>query len=167
MPAAATWQPAYIGLGANLGDPAAQVLEALERLAGLARTRLIARSRLYRSAPVGYLEQPPFVNAVAGLLTELDAPALHQELRALEQALGKSAPVVRFGPRRIDLDLLVYGAQVLESATLTLPHPRLHERGFVLYPLRELAPALWVPGHGRVAALCDALDGAGAEPLNC
>jgi 2-amino-4-hydroxy-6-hydroxymethyldihydropteridine diphosphokinase len=159
------WTPAYVGLGSNLDDPAHQVAAALDGLGRLAATRLVLASRLYHSRPVGYAAQPDFVNAVAALLTQLDAEALHAALRGLEAQLGKQPPRVRFGPRRIDLDLLAFGAATRDSPTLVLPHPRLHERAFVLYPLAEIAPELRIPGHGRVAALRDAVPAEGVGPL--
>jgi 2-amino-4-hydroxy-6-hydroxymethyldihydropteridine diphosphokinase len=102
---------------------------------------------------------------VVALVTRLDAADLHAALRALESALGKVPPPVRFGPRRIDLDLLLHGAAVLRTDSLELPHPRLHQRAFVLYPLAELAPELWIPGRGRVAALSAAVPGEGVSPV--
>jgi 2-amino-4-hydroxy-6-hydroxymethyldihydropteridine diphosphokinase len=147
------WIPAYVGLGSNLDDPQARVREALDALATVRETRVEAISRLWRTRPVGPQDQPDFVNACAALLTRLDAPALLAELRALETRLGKVPPPVRFGPRRIDLDLLVHGDTVLRDERLEVPHPRLHERTFVLYPLAEIAPDLPVPGRGRVATL--------------
>jgi 2-amino-4-hydroxy-6-hydroxymethyldihydropteridine diphosphokinase len=145
--------PAYVALGSNLEQPARQVERAFAALAGLPRTRLLLRSSLYRTRPLGPVEQPDFVNAAAALLTQLDAPELLRELKALETALGRSAPVVRWGPRLIDLDLLLYGDTRLATETLTLPHPGLAERDFVLVPLAELAPTLEVPGLDRVAVL--------------
>jgi len=153
MPDPGLWTPAWIALGSNLDDPPRQLDAALVGLAALPETRFIAASRRYRSAPVGPQDQPEFLNMAASVLTRLTAPALHAALQALEVALGKRPPAVRFGPRRIDLDLLAYGTLVLDTPQLQLPHPRLHERGFVLYPLSELAPDLWIPGRGRVAAL--------------
>ena len=165
MAAAARWTPAYVGLGSNLDDPARQVAAALDGLGRLAATRLVLASRAYRSRPVGFAAQPDFVNAAAALLTRLDAEGLHAELRALEARLGKQAPAVRFGPRRIDLDLLAFGTARSDFANLVLPHPRLHERAFVLYPLAEIAPELWIPGRGRVAALRDAVPAEGVSPI--
>jgi 2-amino-4-hydroxy-6-hydroxymethyldihydropteridine diphosphokinase len=147
------WRPAYVALGSNLADPAAQVTAALGRLPGIPGTRLIARSRLWASRPLGPQDQPDFVNAVAGLLTQLDARELLGELQALERAMGRTGPVVRWGPRSIDLDLLAMGSDELSGPALRLPHPGVHERDFVLYPLAELAPELWIPGRGRVEAL--------------
>ena len=157
MAAGARWSPAYVALGSNLDDPPARVREAVAALAGLPATRLVAASRAWRTRPVGPQDQPEFVNACVALLTQLPAPALHAELRALETRLGKVPPPVRFGPRRIDLDLLVHGDLVHRDAVLEVPHPRLHERAFVLYPLAEIAPDLPVPGRGRVAELLSRL----------
>jgi 2-amino-4-hydroxy-6-hydroxymethyldihydropteridine diphosphokinase len=156
-----SWTPAFIGLGSNLDDPPRQLDAALAALAALPGTRLVACAPRYGSDPVGPQDQPRFLNTVAALVTTLGAEALHAELRALEQRLGKVPPVVRFGPRRIDLDLLVYGDAVISTAVLEVPHPRLHERAFVLYPLAEIAPDLWIPGRGRVARLKAALRGDG------
>jgi len=147
------WRPAYVALGSNLADPAAQVAAALGRLPGIPGTRLIARSRLWASRPLGPQDQPDFVNAVAGLLTQLDARELLGQLQALERAMGRTGPVVRWGPRSIDLDLLAMGSDELSEPAICLPHPGVHERDFVLYPLAELAPELWIPGRGRVEAL--------------
>jgi len=162
---AARWTPAYLGLGSNLDDPPRQIDAALAGLAALPASRLVAVSPRYRTKPVGPQDQPDFVNAAAVLLTQLGAAALFGELRALESRLGKRAPAVRFGPRRIDLDLLAYGADSIATPDLTVPHPRLHERAFVLYPLSDLAPALWIPGRGRVAALRAAVAGEVPTPL--
>lgn len=147
------WRPAYVALGSNLADPAAQVAAALGRLPGIPGTRLIARSRLWASRPLGPQDQPDFVNAVAGLLTQLGARELLGELQALERAMGRTGPLVRWGPRSIDLDLLAMGSDELSEPAICLPHPGVHERDFVLYPLAELAPELWIPGRGRVEAL--------------
>ena len=155
------WTPAYIGLGSNLDDPPRQLDAATAALARLAGTRLVAAARRYGSDPVGPQDQPRFLNTVVAVLTMLDAPALHAALGVAERELGKVPPAVRFGPRRIDLDLLVYGDEVIRSDELEVPHPRLHERAFVLYPLAELAPDLWIPGRGRVTRLKAAVSGDG------
>ncbi len=152
------WYPAYVGVGSNLDQPALQVRRALSALERLARTRLVARSALYRSKPLGPVSQPDFVNAVAGLLTQQDVRQFFEALRSLERELGREPPRVRWGPRRIDLDLLVFGGQRIESPELTLPHPGIVQRNFVLYPLRELAPDLDIPGLGRVAELASRAD---------
>jgi 2-amino-4-hydroxy-6-hydroxymethyldihydropteridine diphosphokinase len=147
------WIPAYVGLGANLDDPREQVERALARLAQLRDTKLIARSRLYRTRPMGPQDQPDFVNAAAGLLTRLEVRELLSQMQGIEKALGRQPPPVHWGPRAIDLDLLLYDALVLSEPGLVLPHPGVHQRSFVLYPLSDFAPDLDIPGHGRVAHL--------------
>jgi len=159
------WRPAYIGVGSNLADPRTQVLTAFARLAQLPRTRRVAVSPLYRSRPLGPMAQPDFVNAVAGLLTQLEAPVLVEELRALERALGRPAQHERWGPRVIDLDLLSYHCERRAEAALTLPHPGIVERNFVLYPLADIAPDLELPGLGRVAELRERLTSEGLTLL--
>lgn len=139
----------FIGLGANLGDAAATVRLALARLAGLPQSRLFARSALYRSAPVD-ASGPDFINAVVELRTALDPEVLLGQLLALEAAFGRERPY-RHAPRTLDLDLLLYGRRQIASAALTVPHPRLHERAFVLAPLAELAPA-WPLDNGCTVA---------------
>ena len=143
---------AWIGIGANLGDARANVLDALERLARLPGARLVKASSLYRTAPIDS-SGDDYVNAVAALDTELDAHALLQALFAIEQAHGRERPY-RNAPRTLDLDLLLYGDAVIDDApALIVPHPRLHERAFVLAPLAEAAPDLVIPGRGAVATL--------------
>lgn len=145
---------AYVGLGSNLEDPVAQVSTALEELAGLPRSELIARSSLYRTAPVGPQDQPDYINAVAGLATALPAMALLDALQALEQRHGRVRGKLRWGARTLDLDLLLYGGERIRSERLQVPHPRMTERGFVLYPLAEIAPSgLEIPGYGRLRDL--------------
>ena len=161
----AVWQPAYIGLGSNLQDPRAQVLRARAALGTLPSSRLVSFSPLYRSKPFGPVAQPDFVNAVAGVLTQLDSRALLRELHALERALGRPAEHEHWGPRIIDLDLLMHGRERLEEPDLTLPHRGIVERNFVLYPLADLAPDLEVPGLGRVAELKGRLAPIGLERL--
>jgi len=159
------WQPAYVGLGSNLADPREQVQSALERLAHIAQTRRVACSRLYRSRPFGPVAQPDFVNAVAGLLTQLSAPELLRELHAIENAFGRPAQHERWGPRIIDLDLLAYGRERRAEPELTLPHPGIVERNFVLYPLADVAPELELPGLGRVTELKARVTPEGLTPL--
>ncbi|HEX4268564.1 MAG TPA: 2-amino-4-hydroxy-6-hydroxymethyldihydropteridine diphosphokinase [Steroidobacteraceae bacterium] len=161
----AIWQPAYIGLGSNLQDPRAQVLRACAALERLPVTRVVSRSPLYRSKPFGPVSQPDSINAVAGVLTQLDSRRLLDELLALEQTFGRPAERERWGPRVIDLDLLVQGRERREEPGLTLPHPGIVERNFVLYPLCDLAPDLDVPGLGRVAELKGRLAPLGLERL--
>jgi len=155
----------YIGLGSNLADPRAQVEHALSALADLPQTRLLRRSRLYRSAPWGRADQPEFVNAVAGLQTELTPRELLDALLAIERKAGRERNATRWGPRVLDLDILVYGDQSIDEPGLHVPHPHLHERAFVLLPLAEIAPDLAVPGRGRVAQLMRHIDPAGCRPL--
>ncbi len=159
------WVPAYVALGSNLDDPRAQVERALAALAGLPESRLECRSPLYRSRPFGPVEQPDFVNAVAGLLTQLEPTTLLARLKDLETQLGRARPVVRWGPRRIDLDLLVHGSTRLSLADLELPHPGIAEHPFVLVPLAEVAPDLVVPGLGRVRDLLARVDSSQLERL--
>lgn len=141
---------AYIGLGANLNDPAAQLTQAFDALARLPETHLVARSSLYASAPVGYVDQPDFVNAVAQLDTLLSPRALLAALLEIEQRHGRERGF-RNAPRTLDLDLLLYGAARFHEDHLQVPHPRLIERAFVLLPLAEIAPALVIPGKGCIA----------------
>jgi 2-amino-4-hydroxy-6-hydroxymethyldihydropteridine diphosphokinase len=162
---ATRWFPAYVALGSNLDDPPAQVERAFTALAGLRGSCLVARSSLYRSLPFGPVAQPDFINAVAGMLTTLDAAAMLAELKALEERLGRERPVVRWGPRRIDLDLLVHGTTRIDEPQLQVPHPGLAERAFVLAPLAEVAPDLDVPGVGRVRTLATRIDTAGLSRM--
>jgi 2-amino-4-hydroxy-6-hydroxymethyldihydropteridine diphosphokinase len=159
------WQPAYIGIGSNLQDPQAQVLRACEGLKRLPATRVLRVSPLYRSKPLGPVAQPDFVNAAAAVLTQLDSRALLQGLLALEGSLGRPPERERWGPRIIDLDLLIYGREQRQEPGITLPHPGIVERNFVLYPLADLAPDLDVPGLGRVAELKGRLAPLGLERL--
>ena len=156
-PESAAAAQAYIGLGANLGDPRAALREAIEALAALPDTSLCASSSLYRTAPVDAVG-PDFLNAVVHLETRLAPHALLAALQRIEQVHGRERPY-RNAPRTLDLDLLLYGDQSIDSPTLTVPHPRLHERAFVLLPLAEIAPALVVPGRGTVAELLVPLPG--------
>ncbi len=160
-----SWQPAWIGVGSNLEDPRAQVLTAFERLKQVPRTRLISTSRLYRSRPFGPVAQPDFVNAAAGVLTQLDPPALLRELHAIERAMGRPERHEHWGPRIIDLDLLAHAGGRRSDPDLTLPHPGIVERNFVLYPLAEIAPDLDLPGLGRVADLAAAVTAEGLTLL--
>lgn len=159
------WTPAYIGLGSNLEGPGQQVDRGFDALAGLPDSLLVARSRKFRSRPLGPQDQPDFVNAAAGLLTRLAPEALLTHLKQLEAQLGREQPVRRWGPRVIDFDLLLYGAEVRSTPVLALPHHGLLVRNWVLYPLSDIAPNLWVPGQGRVAELADRLGTDGIEPL--
>jgi len=141
---------AYVGIGSNLENPRAQVASALLELDSLPKTKLIARSSLYRSAPVGCAAQPDFVNAVASLETALAPRELLASLQALEQAHRRTRSFAN-APRTLDLDLLLYGDARIDEAGLVVPHPRMHERAFVLRPLVEIDARAEIPGHGRAA----------------
>jgi 2-amino-4-hydroxy-6-hydroxymethyldihydropteridine diphosphokinase len=162
---AESWSPAYVGIGSKLDDPRRQVQRAFEALANLSGSRLVLRSALFRTVPLGEIAQPAFVNAAAGLLTRLSPEALLGELRAVERALGREPPRQRWGPRVIDLDLLVVGREVRDTDALKLPHPGIAERDFVLYPLADIAPDLEVPGLGRVTSLRARVADRGIERL--
>jgi 2-amino-4-hydroxy-6-hydroxymethyldihydropteridine diphosphokinase len=145
---------AFVGLGSNLGDPEELIRSALELLGAEAGIEVVAVSSLRETDPVGYEDQPRFLNGAAELATELRPQELLDRLLAIERRLGRvRGEGPRFGPRTIDLDLLLYGQETVEEPGLTLPHPRLHERRFALEPLAELDPALEVPGRGPVRAL--------------
>ena len=141
---------AFIALGSNLDDPAAQVNSAMTALEALPLTRVLKCSSLYRSAPVGYLDQPDFINAVVQVETELAPHALLDAMLALEQARGRTREFAN-APRTLDLDLLLYDDRVLHEHGLTLPHPQMHRRAFVLQPLLEIAPECVIPCVGSAA----------------
>ncbi len=149
---------AYVGLGSNLAEPRKQVESALNMLSGLPRTTLLAQSRLYATEPWGQLDQPGFVNAVAVLDTQLSARGLLDALLDIERRAGRERNAERWGPRILDLDILLFGDARIDEPALHVPHPRLHERAFVLVPLAELAPLLYVPGAGRVIDLLSRID---------
>lgn len=155
---------AYVGLGSNVGEPPKQLAGALEELHALPATRLVQRSALYRSGAVGYAGQPDFVNAVAILETELEPEALLAELQGIEARHGRRRSFPN-APRTLDLDLLLYDQRVVESARLTLPHPRMHQRAFVLRPLLELEPDIAIPQHGGARALLAACSGQRVEQI--
>jgi 2-amino-4-hydroxy-6-hydroxymethyldihydropteridine diphosphokinase len=142
---------AYLALGANLVDPAAQVHAGIEALAVLPDVRLLSVSSLYRSTPVGVRGQPDFVNAVVAAETVLDAHALLAVLLAIEARFGRRRDF-RHAPRTLDLDLLLYGAEIIDTPELEVPHPRMHLRAFVLAPLTEIAPDCRIPGRGSAFA---------------
>jgi 2-amino-4-hydroxy-6-hydroxymethyldihydropteridine diphosphokinase len=155
---------AYIGLGSNLADPRAQVLAAFGALAALPGCTLLARSALYATTPVGPVDQPDFVNAAARLTTRLSPRSLLVALQEIERGQGRVRDGTRWGPRTLDLDLLMYDGLELDEPGLALPHPELGKRAFVLAPLAEIAPAdLEIPGQGRLAHLLAACPAAGGE----
>lgn len=155
---------AYVALGSNLEDPATQVERGFAALAALPCTALRARSRLYRTTPWGVVDQPDFINAVAALETSLAPRALLEALLAIETRAGRVRGA-RYGPRTLDLDLLLYGDRELHEPGLDIPHPRLHERAFVLLPLADVAPDQRVPARGRVAELLARVDASGCTEV--
>jgi 2-amino-4-hydroxy-6-hydroxymethyldihydropteridine diphosphokinase len=152
-----TGMRAYVGVGANLGDRRAMIERAVELLRGAPGVEVLAVSTLRETDPVGFEDQPRFLNGVVELETTLAPRALIDLLLGVERALGRTRDGPRFGPRAIDLDLLVYGDERVDEPGLTVPHPRLHERRFALEPLAELAPELEVPGRGSVSRLLSGL----------
>lgn len=160
--------PAYVGIGSNLGGPRLQIESALADLGRLPRTRLLRCSSLYRSVPLGLAQgqatQPDYLNAVARLDTEIGAESLLGELQGIERRHGRERGLPN-APRTLDLDLLLYGEHVLDSPQLILPHPRMHERAFVLAPLVEIEPQAQVPGHGAVRELLAVCSGQRVERI--
>jgi 2-amino-4-hydroxy-6-hydroxymethyldihydropteridine diphosphokinase len=148
---------AYVGLGANLGERERTLRTAVDRLGEDPEIDVLGVSRFRETAPVGFEDQPPFINAAVQMRTPLTARELLDRLLAVERTLGRTRDGPRFGPRTVDLDLLVFGDAVIDEPGLTVPHPRLAERLFALEPLADLDPCLVVPGHGRVDTLLAAL----------
>jgi 2-amino-4-hydroxy-6-hydroxymethyldihydropteridine diphosphokinase len=149
---------AYIGIGSNLNDPVAQVKEAVQELALLPDSLLVARSSLYSGKPMGPQDQPDYVNAVVALDTLLSAEKLLQALQQIEQLQGRERDGERWGPRILDLDLLLYGKSVIDTPGLQVPHPGMHERDFVIIPLAEIAGNLNIPGRGLLTALINRVE---------
>lgn len=143
----------YIALGSNLNDPLAQIDAALSGLAALDDSRLVARSPLYRNSALGPGRQPDFINAVAALMTGLDPHTLLDQIQKVETAQGRKRDAERWAPRVIDLDILLYGQLEISDGRLTLPHPEMHRRRFVLQPLCDIAPELEIPALGPVREL--------------
>jgi 2-amino-4-hydroxy-6-hydroxymethyldihydropteridine diphosphokinase len=158
----ALWRPAYVAIGSNLNSPAERVREAFERLIALPSVSSLQRSRLYSSAPMGPQDQPQYINAAAGFVTQLGARELLEQLLGIEQAMGRDR-TTRWGPRIIDLDLLWMVDAAVDEPGLTVPHPGVSMRNFVLYPLADIAPALNIPGLGQVQAL---LRGVGSHAIS-
>lgn len=156
---------AYIGLGSNLDEPEHQVANAIDALRRLPRSRLLAVSRLFRTPPWGRAEQPAFINAVAELATRLSPRDLLDALLAVERERGRHRDGTRWGPRVIDLDILLYGDISIDEDGLRIPHPHIAERAFVLLPLADLDPGLEIPGQGRVWALVQRIDTTGCTLL--
>ena len=155
----------YIGLGSNLDNPELQLDAALDALHDLPDTNLVKYSSFYRSLPLGPGGQPDFINAVALLDSGLEARRLLAQLQSIENRQGRTRDGQRWGPRTLDLDMLLYGNQVIDEPELTVPHPGIRHRNFVLMPLLELAPHLEIPGLGRVDELLDAAGSAGITRL--
>jgi len=150
-------ETAYIALGSNLEQPQRQLQAGFTALARLPDTQLIAQSSLYRSAPVGYANQPDFVNAVAAIRTRLTPRALLDALLAIEREHGRVREFPN-APRTLDLDIVLYGERVIHEPGLSIPHPRMQERAFVMAPLAQIAPDVLVPGRGRVRDLLAGVD---------
>jgi 2-amino-4-hydroxy-6-hydroxymethyldihydropteridine diphosphokinase len=148
---------AFIALGSNLDDPEAHVKRGIDALSSLPHTEVQRVSTLYRSAPVGYHDQPDFINAVVQIATRLGARVLLDALLTIERRHGRVRGVPN-GPRTLDLDILLYGEQVLHEPGLAIPHPRMHERAFVIVPLAEIAPRQNIPGVGTVVQCLNAVD---------
>jgi len=158
-------RPAYVAIGSNLADPQRQVEQAFDALSRMPGTTLVRRSGLWRSRPMGPQDQPGFVNAAAGLLTALGPRELLEAMQAIERRVGRTPPAQRWGPRVIDLDLLAFSDESRDEPGMTLPHPGLPQRNFVLYPLAEIAAELWVPGFARVCRLREQVSPEGVERL--
>ena len=146
------WRPAYVGIGGNLDSPRERVPEAIERMKALDATRIELRSHLYLTRPMGPQDQPDFVNAAVGLLTQLEPKDLLSGLLGIERSMGRER-LERWGPRIIDLDLLWMVDLSIDEPGLTLPHPGVSRRNFVLYPLADIAPTIKIPGFGQVLDL--------------
>jgi 2-amino-4-hydroxy-6-hydroxymethyldihydropteridine diphosphokinase len=156
---------AVIGLGANLGDPAAQLRTAIDAIDRLPRTGVVATSSFYCTAPVGFAAQPDFVNAAVSVETALEPRALLDALKSIEIAAGRERSF-KDAPRTLDLDLLLYGDRSIDEPGLTVPHPRMHERAFALAPLVEIEPDAVVPGRGRAADLLAGCAGQGIQKVD-
>lgn len=156
----------YIGLGSNLATPLAQLRSALTALTALPQTQLVAQSSFYASDPLGPADQPRYVNAVAALDTELSPLALLDALQTIELEQGRTRKAERWGPRTLDLDILLFGERQLDKPRLTVPHYHMHARAFVLYPLAEIAPDLQLPDGRALTELLDACPFVGLERLN-
>jgi 2-amino-4-hydroxy-6-hydroxymethyldihydropteridine diphosphokinase len=157
---------AFVGLGSNLDEPERQIRTALDAMSRLPQTRLARASRLYRTPPWGGIAQPGFFNAAAELSTRLAPRELLDALLAIERAQGRYRDGTRWGPRTIDLDILLFGDRRIDEVDLCIPHPHIAERAFVLLPLADLDPDLEVPGTGRVGELLRRVDTSGCTPLD-
>jgi len=161
---------AYIALGSNLQNPIQQVRQGIEAIDQIDGIQVTGRSHLYETAPAGYSEEekasiPDFINAVISVETRLDPLELLTAILAVEDAAGRTRPY-HYAPRVLDCDLLVYGSTTMQTERLTLPHPRMHERGFVLLPLFEIAPTLLIPNHGKIGPLITPSVAQGVQQLS-
>ena len=156
---------AYVGLGSNLNDPRSQLRSALAALDAIPATCCVAYSSFYRSKPLGTVPQPDYLNAVAAVDTRLSPSALLKELHLIEEQHGRVRGAERWIPRTLDLDLLLYGDSEVKGEVLTVPHPGLPERNFVLYPLHEIAPQLHIPGAGSLQALLERCSSLGLQAM--
>lgn len=147
------WRPAYVGIGSNLDSPMDQVAAAIQSLQDVPDTLLVCQSGLYRSAPMGSAGQPDYINAVAGLLTQKDPRELLRELQKIEREHGRTRDGEHWGPRTLDLDLLAYAGQIVDDKDLTVPHPGIAARNFVLFPWQEIAPGFRLPGGADIAGM--------------
>ena len=156
----------YIGLGSNLAEPVNQVHSAIVALRALERSEFIIASSLYKSLPMGPANQPDYINAVVCLDTQLEPLELLNALQKIEHVQGRQRQTERWGPRTLDLDVLLYGDKTINTEQLNVPHSGLHERSFVLYPLLEIAPELVIPGLGHISALVKNCSSTGLERLS-
>lgn len=156
---------AFVGLGSNLGDSRRIVATAVQRIAALPQTRLLQTSAHYLTPPWGVLEQPPFINAVVEISTNFSPSGLLAQLLLIEREAGRVRDGSRWGPRPLDLDVLLYGEQIVSETGLQIPHPHMAERAFVLLPLAEIAPLRTIPGLGRVVDLLARIDTAACTRL--
>ncbi|MAD91944.1 MAG: 2-amino-4-hydroxy-6-hydroxymethyldihydropteridine diphosphokinase [Gammaproteobacteria bacterium] len=159
------WYPAYIGIGSNLENPILQVKTSFTLLAQIPKTVLISQSSLYLSKPFGIEDQPDFINAAASVITQLTAFDLLKQLQKIENECGRKRSAIQWGPRTLDLDLLIYSDQILDEMNLIVPHPGISERNFVLLPLGELAPELYVPKLGRIRNLISNISKTGISQI--
>jgi 2-amino-4-hydroxy-6-hydroxymethyldihydropteridine diphosphokinase len=155
---------AFVALGSNLNEPASQVIRACQAIDKLPKTKLVKQSSLYQSDPVGYTDQPDFINAAVEISTQLPPEKLLEALLSIEKNAGRERPFAN-APRVLDCDLLLYDDLILNTKNLTLPHPRMHERGFVLLPLAEIAPELLLPDGSNVVKLALAHKNQGIKKL--
>lgn len=155
---------AYIGLGSNMESPETQIQEAITAIDRIPDTKLAGFSSLYQSHPVGPQDQPDYINAVAHVVTGLSAEDLLMQLQNIENRQGRTRKI-HWGPRTLDLDLLLYDNEIINEKNLVVPHPEMHNRAFVLYPLYEIAPDIEIPGKGAVGILLQAVNADGIQKL--